>query len=276
MTAADVGGLPQFFSGPVAETQGRWSKLWDAGDFLPFDRGCANPALEDTLIQRETLLGTAAQYADGSKSATRKRALVPGCGRGYDVLLLASFGYDSYGLEISKTAVQRCKEEYEKNGHKYPEKDEEVGVGNVTFVHGDFFESATWEGDVESLGSPKRFDLIYDYTFLCALHPSLRPAWSKQMKNLLTTKGRLICLEFPTYKSLSAPGPPWALRPEIYLEHLAHPGIDIPYDQEGRIKINVSGPPGKGSFQRLAHWQPERTHEIGKGTDWVSIWRSDE
>jgi len=276
MAAEEVGRLQQFFSGPVAENQGRWSKLWDAGDFLPFDRGFANPALEDTLTQRSTLLGTAAQYADGSKPATRKRALVPGCGRGYDVLLLASFGYDAYGLEISETAVQKCKEYYEKNGQKYPEKDEELGIGQVVFIHGDFFDSTTWKGDVESLGSPKEFDLIYDYTFLCALHPSMRPAWSKQMKSLLTAKGRLICLEFPTYKPLSAPGPPWALRPEIYLEHLGHPGKDIPYEESGQIKVDALGPPEKDSLQRLARWQPERTHEVGKGTDWVSIWCSDE
>ena len=156
--------LPQIFSGPPTEASGRWSKLWDAGDFLPFDRGFPNPALEDTLAQRQNLLGTATQYVDGSKTATRKRALVPGCGRGYDVLLLASFGYDAYGLEISETAVQRCKEEYEKNGHKYPVRDEKIRAGKVVFVHGDFFDSTTWQGSVQSLGSQKTFDLIYDYT----------------------------------------------------------------------------------------------------------------
>ncbi|MCJ1386355.1 hypothetical protein MMC17_009481 [Xylographa soralifera] len=164
MAAAEPGRLQQLFSGPVAENQGRWSQLWDAGDFLPFDRGFPNPALEDTLSQRENVLGTAIQYANGSKHTTRKTALVPGCGRGYDVLLLASFGYDAYGLEISETAVQRCKEEYEKNGHKYPVKDKGVRVGRVVFIHGDFFDSTTWKGDVESLGSLKEFDLIYDYT----------------------------------------------------------------------------------------------------------------
>ncbi|MCJ1322298.1 hypothetical protein MMC15_007646 [Xylographa vitiligo] len=274
MAAPEAGRLQQLFSGPVAENPGRWSQLWDAGDFLPFDRGLPNPALEDTLTRREKLLGTATRYADESKRTTRKTALVPGCGRGYDVLLLASFGYDSYGLEISETAVQRCKEEYEKNGYKYPVKDGGVGAGRVVFIHGDFFDATTWKGDVESLRFPTKFDLIYDYTFLCALHPSMRPAWSKQMKSLLTTRGRLICLEFPSYKSLSAPGPPWALRPEVYLEHLGHPGQSIPYKESGEIEVDVSGPPEEGSLQRLAHWQPQRTHEIGKGTDWVSIWCS--
>ncbi|MCJ1287225.1 hypothetical protein MMC26_006573 [Xylographa opegraphella] len=177
MAAPEAGRLQQLFSGPVADNQGRWSQLWDAGDFLPFDRGFPNPALEDSLIQREKFLGTATQYADGSKHTTRKTALVPGCGRGYDVLLLASFGYDSYGLEISETAVQRCKEESVKNGHKYPVKDEGVGAGRVVFIHGDFFDSTTWKGDVDSLGSERKFDLIYDYTVRSPPGDSLMPGY---------------------------------------------------------------------------------------------------
>ncbi|KAA6414026.1 MAG: thiol methyltransferase [Lasallia pustulata] len=67
----------------------------------------------------------------------------------------------------------------------------------------------------------------------------------------------LICLEFPTYKDPSLGGPPFGLSPAVYVEHLSHPGEELP----------------PGGLERVAHWQPERTHEIGKGTDWVSVWR---
>lgn len=156
--------LEQFFHGTAAEGQSRWAKLWDTGDFLPFDRGFSNPALEDTLTQQRDVLGTATDNSDEIKPAIRRRALVPGCGRGYDVLLLASFGYDAYGLEISETALKRAREEQEKNGEKYHVRDEAIGKGKVDFIHGDFFESASWVGKDGKLGDGQMFDLIYDYT----------------------------------------------------------------------------------------------------------------
>ena len=85
--------------------------------------------------------------------------------------------------------------------------------------------------------------------------------------------GKLICIEFPTYKDPSTGGPPYALPPEVYLAHLRRPGKDVLYDASGRVeRVVVDEQDGKG-LERIAHWQPERTHEIGKGTDWVSIWQ---
>ena len=103
----------------------------------------------------------------------------------------------------------------------------------------------------------------------------MRPAWSHRMASLLdpNPSSNLICIEFPTYKDPSTGGPPWGLPPKVYLEHLSHPGEDIPYDESGNIQDNVLKRASPGGLERVAHWQPERTHEIGKGTDWVSIWR---
>ena len=139
-----------------------WAEVWDKcdRDTLPWDRGSPNPALEDLLTEhRSTVGGPTAKDAQGN--TYRRKALVPGCGRGVDVLLLASFGFDAYGLEYSATALEVCKQEEEKNGNKYPIRDAEVGRGKITFVHGDFF-SNDW---LEKLGlSLNCFDLIYDYT----------------------------------------------------------------------------------------------------------------
>ncbi len=38
-----------------------------------------------------------------------KKALAVGCGYGYEVELLASFGYDAYGIDISKFGTKRAK-----------------------------------------------------------------------------------------------------------------------------------------------------------------------
>jgi len=155
--------LSHFSSHPPSEVPKRWAALWDQGDFLPFDRGFPNPALADTLADRQDILGTATHKPDGSELPKRKKALVPGCGRGYDVLLLASFGYDAWGLEISEIAVKRARAEEEKNGGEetYAAKEEGVGKGKVTFFQGDFFDSTGW---IDKIGTGKGFDLIYDYT----------------------------------------------------------------------------------------------------------------
>ena len=160
--------LQEHFASADYNPAERWDSLWKAGDFLPWDRGNASPALEDTLIEKTGLIGEALVEVE-DRQKMRKRALVPGCGRGYDVLLLASFGYDSYGLELSETALKRALEEQEKNAHKYAARDSNVGKGTAHFLNGDFFnDSTTWKqggsSAFESVSPNGKFDLIFDYT----------------------------------------------------------------------------------------------------------------
>jgi hypothetical protein len=112
---------------------------------------------------------------------------------------------------------------------------------------------------------------------LSALPPSLRPTWSKRLDELLAPEGRLICLEFPTYKPPSTGGPPYALPPKIYTAHLPRPGKELPYAEDGELKELEIGESSKEGLQRIAHIKPKRTHGIGYAedgsiTDWISIW----
>ena len=151
--------LLEHFPNNSSDQSRLWAQLWDNGDFLPWDRGLPNPALVDLLSERQDLIGTCFKgNASGAKE--RKKAFVPGCGRGYDVLLLASFGYDAYGLEVSEKAVQNCIQEQSTNGLNYPIQDESAGAGKAVFLLGDFFGN-DWTHKV--LGGPV-FDLVYDYT----------------------------------------------------------------------------------------------------------------
>ena len=151
--------LAAHFAGDTVEHPNRWSQLWDKGDFLPWDRGAPNPALIDLLSGREgnTIIDAMVNH-ETSGLRRRKRVLVPGCGRGYDVLLFASFGFDAYGLEISERAVEKCRQEQERNGHKYPITHSE-GAGKTEFLVGDFFRD-TW---IHEIGIDA-VDVIYDYT----------------------------------------------------------------------------------------------------------------
>lgn len=83
----------------------------------------------------------------------------------------------------------------------------------------------------------------------------------------------LVCVEFPTTKPPSTKGPPFGLPEKVYVEHLGHPGQKLPYDEEDNLLDDQIQSPPKTGLERIARWQPERTHEIGKGTDWVSVWR---
>lgn len=253
-----------FLNKPPAEHVGHWDELWQK-QVVPWDRKLPNPALVDILNEKTNLIGGPA-----SQNGKRKRALVPGCGRGYDVLLFASYGYDAYGLDASKTALEACKKlEKEEGDTQYAAKDEDQGKGLTKFVFADFFKD-DWFVDGIS-----KFDVIYDYTFLCALPPELRPAWAKRQSELLADDGKLVCLEFPTAKPPSTGGPPFGLSPPLYVELFSQPGRDVQYDGDGYVvpQKQANDGSGQGALTRVEHWQPERTHAVGQGTDWVSIWQ---
>ncbi|THV47563.1 hypothetical protein BGAL_0302g00050 [Botrytis galanthina] len=257
----------QFEGQDPAQHGEKWDQLWK-DNVIPWDNESPNPALIDILNERDDL---ASKKADGS----RKKALVAGCGKGYDVLLLSAMGYDAYGLDISETGLQGAKDtEKEKDGKGLYEPKDGIEKGNVTWIAGDFFK----DDFLTVVNGEKSFDLIYDYTFGCALPPSLRPAWSKRYHELLSPEGRLICLEFPTTKSPSIGGPPWAMPPRIYEGHLSRPGEVLPYNEEDcELEVEKLGLPHKNGLRRIAHFHPKRTNRggydaDGKINDWVSVW----
>lgn len=155
-----------FTSFPDSNKGDGWAKLWDAGDFLPWDRMVPSPALTDTLDNHAQVIGSSKLVLpDGS--TRRKRALVPGCGRGVDVMMLQAYGYDVVGLEYAAKAVEAC-EVYAQQTDKddfYKVRNETEGKGSRTFVQGDFYTD-TWleKAGLGHLEKEGVFDLIYDYT----------------------------------------------------------------------------------------------------------------
>ena len=150
--------LASHFADGKASEPDRWSALWDKGDFLPWDQGKPNPAFTDILTGRQDLIGSCTVQNHHGETQ-RKTALVPGCGRGYDVLLLASFGYNAFGLEVSETAIKGCLDEQRINGANYPVINKAIGPGRAIFIKADFFNNS-WMHQMEV----EKFDLIYDYT----------------------------------------------------------------------------------------------------------------
>lgn len=168
-----------------------WNDLY-AKSFTPWDKGFPNPALVETL-ERKDLFGEGTKVLNAKNVyLRRKKALVPGCGRGYDVFLLAAFGYDAYGLESSELALEDAKrlgeridtvldgrvpddgkeisEEEKKKYEVYRTRDLSVGRGAIQWVTGDFFKDG-WVEDIkkEEIGLfDGTFEVIYDYT-VCGL-----------------------------------------------------------------------------------------------------------
>lgn len=299
--------IPAFFADSTSPSDfsAHWSRLWQGG-WTPWDRGGPSLALHDLLNSVEhrhlfpSPLLTTEEDEDGAEQnmkIKRRKALVPGAGRGHDVLLLASHGYDAYGLDLAADAADAARENmaryWNTNNGAYAAKDPTVGRGTVTFLTGDFFEFdfSSVEGlcnYVDKSGIFRGFDLIFDYTFLCALTPDLRPHWSRAIVRNLSHDvdsgggGKLVCLEFPTTKPTDAQGPPFAVPHVLYEVLLTHPGTEIPYHPDTKAvdveKLATLENKKEKGLEELIYYVPERTHkdgcsEEGKVFDRVSVWQ---
>jgi len=109
----------------------------------------------------------------------RGRALIPGGGRGHDAILLAKAGLDAHLVDFSPLALTAVQEA--------------ASLDKVTVLtyRRDFFDLPQLAALQES------FDLVLEYTFYCAIDPSLRAAYAKAMHTLLKPGGLLVGLFFP-------------------------------------------------------------------------------
>lgn len=86
-----------------------------------------------------------------------------GCGRGYDALLLAQYGYDTVGVEISGSAVKEARKWLETEVPKGIKdgRIDKTKLGRVEVVLADFFDDE-W---LKMVDVPLRggFELVYDY-----------------------------------------------------------------------------------------------------------------
>ncbi len=108
----------------------------------------------------------------------------------------------SVGLDLSESAVKAAQE-----------RASSMHLSEVKFIAGNFFE---FEG---------RFDIIYDYTFLCALPHHYRKPWAQKMSELLSEEGELITLIFPICPGMEG-GPPYELSVDI-MKELLLPFFDL-------------------------------------------------
>lgn len=159
----------------------RWEALWAMG---------LQPG--DYFDKKQPLPYLVEQVKSGNIPAGN-RALIPGCGRAYDVELLSRSGLFArvIGADISPTAVHSAQQYLSAVTPKLP--------NNYQLVAADFFTS--------DLGL---FDLVYEYTFFCAFPPAMRKKWGERMTQLVRPGGCLITVMYPMVEDVDlTEGPPY-------------------------------------------------------------------
>lgn len=146
-----------------------WTTCYAAGK-TPWDFGGVPAALKSFL----------------ARSSAPGSVLIPGCGSGYEVQAFHTAGYDVTAIDFSPAAYDQAKRV--------------LGVLAERVILGDFFTH-----DFEQ----RRFDLIYERTFLCSMPPSRWPDYTNRMADLLSAGGRLIGVFL--YAQKPTPGPPYPL-----------------------------------------------------------------
>lgn len=121
------------------------------------------------------------------------KILIPGAGNGYEAEYLFHQNFRHvYLADISSIPLgnfkQRCP--------LFPD---------FQLIHADFFTLNM------------QFDLIIEQTFFCALHPSQRPDYARQMYHLLRPGGKLVGLLFDD--PLNSDHPPYGGNREEYLKY---------------------------------------------------------
>ncbi|NBA76197.1 methyltransferase domain-containing protein [Emticicia sp. ODNR4P] len=153
-----------------------WNERYAQGQ-TGWDLGKASPPLENYIRQL------------GNKDL---KILLPGCGNGYEALLMAELGFTNLTvLDIAPLAVEKLQHKLQ----SYP---------SVRILCEDFFEH------VDS------YDLILEQTFFCALPPSMRKQYAQKMAELLAPQGKLVGLLFAS--EFDKAGPPFGGTTEEYLQ----------------------------------------------------------
>lgn len=169
-----------------------WNSRYAAGQ-TPWDFGGV-PAATKEFLRRRPKGGN--------------RVLIPGCGYGHEIKAFANAGYDVTAIDLAPAAVERA-------------RDLAGPALAKQIITGDFFR--------HDFGALK-FDLVYERTFLCSLHPDQRSAYRNRVAELLRYRGTLLGLFYYQTPDLTA-GPPygfaWGTADELFARHFLL-GKDIP------------------------------------------------
>lgn len=126
--------------------------------------------------------------------------LIPGAGNAYEAEYLFNNGFTGvYVIDLAPAPLQNL-------------KDRCPAMPSDHLILGDFFQLNT-----EDLLNGRKFGLIVEQTFFCALDPSLRKQYFEKASSLLRRGGRLVGLLFND--PLGENGPPFGGNQDEYREY---------------------------------------------------------
>lgn len=170
----------------------------------------------------------------------RPRVLVPGCGRGHDLRALATAGCDVTGVDLVPAACAEARELLALNRID----------GRV--LCRDLF------GLLPELGG--RFDLVYEYTCLCALPRHLRSAYGDVMAGVLVPRGIWLGLVYPMRPSVPPrEGPPYVVT-EADLRATLSPHFDLETSFEPENSVAR-----RAGAERWFLWRKQGVPSLPKG-----------
>lgn len=197
-----------------------WEAHYQAGD-TPWDKGCAAPPLLELMARHGVEL-----WGGGP-------VLVPGCGFGHDVRLLAGLGLPVLGLDIAETAVARAE--------SFPV------IAAETYEIGDFLDPEWSKG--------RCFSALWEHTCFCAIDPVQRREYAAAAAEVLMPGGVLAGVFYltPNDPGEENGGPPF----NASIEEID--GLLAPWFEriEGWVpSMSYAGREGRewvGVFRRLPH-----------------------
>jgi len=136
-------------------TDNEWEARYRRGE-TGWDRGAVSPAVDHWRASG------ALQPGD--------RLLIPGCGRGHEVVTLARAGFAVTAVDLAPSAVAAARAALDAAG------------AAAEVVEADLL---AWEPDAP-------FDAVYEQTCLCALDPAHWPAYQSRLAAWLRPGGRLL------------------------------------------------------------------------------------
>lgn len=157
------------------------------------------------------------------------RVLVPGGGSGHDAILFAQRKYDVSLVDFAPQAIEAALVEAARQ------------KATVYAYRQNFF-------DLPNVGyHQSAYDLFLEYTFFCAIDPSLRGAYAEAASKLVKPGGMFVGLFFPT--SIDKAGPPFEVsRAEV--EKLFQPWFELHFETPERSVKPRAGREFLGMFRR--------------------------
>jgi methyl halide transferase len=179
-------------SAGLIEGAEQWQRRYEKGEDR-WELGAAAPPLAAAIRDY-------AMSSEGKAVKTNGRAIVPGCGRGHEVFLLAELGFTAVGVDFADIAIADAIA-----GAK---------VRNLpaTFVQADWMICGY--GD----GWAAHFQLLIEHTCFCAINPTQRADYVKSAARVLATGGLLLGLLWDCGRE---GGPPFTVSPDEMRHYFA-------------------------------------------------------